>query len=196
MQPPGKTILTIGFLFSFLYAPPAQSEKQMVRTLRVGDVVSNVFIRDVHNRVTRIPQLGKRVLTVWYNDVDVASNNEHLAKALKEAGLPSRKFLGVGIANLKDAPWIPNLVLRAMIRNRIERIQRHDPRIKNPPIFTDPNYSLKHAWRLGPTDNSSFVIVVDRSRTVRYIKKGTLNRKETSHVVALARELVHKGDSH
>lgn len=135
----------------------------------VGQKLSNVQIRDANNQPSYIPDLGKKVLAIFYSDPDVADMNDPFADKLKAANLDKATYRGVGIANLKDT-WLPDEVIRAMVRKKIEKY--------NATILTDPDRLLATAWGLGDCNGTSVVLILDKAGTLRYLKKGAMTAAE------------------
>ncbi len=158
-----------------------------------GKSVSNVQIRDLENNPVPLPELGKKIIAIWYTDPDAARQNEKLAKRLKEAKIPWQVFYGYGVANLKDAPLYPDFVVRLALRQQADEILSHDTRVKKAPLFSDPNHILKNAWDLKDTDDNSVVMLIDTSKQIRYIKYGKLNDEEIQKFMRILNGLIRKG---
>lgn len=150
--------------------------------LAPGDLVKNVSIRDANDKPATIPFFGQRVITIFYTDADVSDQNDPFADYLKAADLPEDKHKGIGIANLKDAPWKPNSLIRAIIRSKIEKYDAT--------ILTDPDLTLAKSWNLGNCDELSVVIVIDKAGKVQYVKKGALSKAEMEKVLTLIKGLI------
>ena len=63
----------------------------------VAQELSNVQIRDAQNRPAWIPDFGKKLMTVFYNDADEADMNDPLADAIKAKNFAESKCKGIGI---------------------------------------------------------------------------------------------------
>jgi predicted transcriptional regulator len=150
--------------------------------LSVGSKVSNVEIRDANNAPARIPNLGHKVLAIFYTDPDVSDQNDPFADLLKATNLPEERYQGMGIANMAEAPLKPNSIIRAIIRKKIAKY--------NSTILTDPDRILATAWGLGSGNDLSIVIIVDRQGTVRYIKRGAMSESERQAGLALIQQLI------
>lgn len=148
----------------------------------VGSKVSNVDIRDASNNPARIPNLGTKVLAIFYTDPDVSDQNDPFADLLKANDLPDDKYQGLGIANMAEAPLKPDSLIRAIIRKKIAKY--------NSTILTDPDRILSKAWSLGECNDKSVVIILDKSGTVRYVKYGAMSESERTAGLALVQQLI------
>ncbi len=147
----------------------------------VGQVLANVTIRDANNEPATIPNLGKKVLTIFYTDPDVSDLNDPFADALNAAKLPDETYQGIGVANLKDT-WLPGSVIRAVVRKKIEKYKSV--------ILTDPEHLLPTAWGLGDCNEQSVVLVIDKAAKLRYLKRGAMTADEISTNLALVKQLL------
>lgn len=159
-------------------------------SVSIGDTVPYVTVRDLENQSVYLPELGRRVIAVWYTDPDAVRENQDLALALKKANIPSNRFLGIGVANLKDAPLLPDFLIRILMRRQAHEIQSHDRRVKHIPLYSDPDQKIKQAWNLAETDDRSIVILLDKNRKVRYINYNKLSEAEIDRFVNLVRILI------
>ncbi len=151
--------------------------------LSIGETVANVTVRDASDRPTEIPNLGKKNVLIFYVDPDVPDQNDPFSEELKRHKFPVTKFFGMGIVNLKDAPLLPNSIVRAMVRREM---RNND----NAVILTDPDRTLQREWGLGDCNNKSVIILIDQARRVRYFKKGALTASEIDSVIATIAGLV------
>jgi len=151
--------------------------------LSPGDTVHPAEIRDANNRPMMIPSLGEKPVLIFYPDPDVPNQNKDFADAMKKTNFPPERFAGMGIVNLKDAPFIPDSLIRFMIRREIKADKRAV-------IYTDPDRLLQKAWGLGDCNNKFVIILIDKNMKVLFIKKGDLTREEIDRVIGLIREMV------
>jgi predicted transcriptional regulator len=151
----------------------------------VGAAVSNVTVRDASDNPAQIPDLGVKVLTVFYNDADAADLSDPVSDALKAKKFPEAQYRGQGIANLKDSK-APNFIIRKAIKSKEQKY--------NTKILTDPNYSLKNAWGLANCNDASVCMVIGKDRKVKYInyfRKGSpANAAEIGKIVGLVESLI------
>lgn len=148
----------------------------------VGQKVSNVNIRDANDQPAQIPNLGRKVLAIFYTDPDVSDQNDPFADLLKATDLPDEHYQGIGIANLAEAPLKPNALIRAIIRKKIEKYQST--------ILTDPDRLLAQAWGLGDGNELSIVLIVGKDGTVHYLKRGAMTPAEQQAGLELIRRLI------
>jgi hypothetical protein len=130
-----------------------------------------------------IPSLGEKPVLIFYPDPDVPNQNKNFSEAMKKTNFPPARFAGMGIVNLKDAPFIPDSLIRFMIRREIEADKRAV-------IYTDPDRLLQKAWRLGDCNNKFVIILIDKNMKVLFIKKGEMTQEEIDRVIGLIREMV------
>lgn len=147
----------------------------------VGQVLANVEIRDANNAPASVPNLGKKVLTIFYTDPDVSDLNDPFADALNAAKLPTETFQGIGVANLKDT-WLPSSLIRAIVRKKIEKYDSV--------ILTDPGHLLPTAWGLGDCNEQSVVLVIDKAAKLRYMKREAMTPAEIESGLALVKKLI------
>lgn len=140
----------------------------------VGQAVGNVSLFTSNNQPgAGIPDLGSKVLTVFYTDPDQRDLNEPLRDYLKAKNYPKDAYRGLGVANLKDT-WIPNAVLRTMIRQKERKF--------NAVVLTDPSHILRNAWGLGAVNDRDVVIVIGKDRKVLYVNNGPVRGDEMRKV--------------
>lgn len=151
--------------------------------LKPGDAVSNVKVRDGENEPASIPDLGRKVVTIFYTDPDVKDQNEPFRDALKAAALDKEQYRGLGVVNMKDT-WKPDFAIRKVIRDKIAKFKSV--------ILADPDYILKNAWRLGDCDEKDVVIVVGKDSKVKYFKAGKVAPSEHASIIALIQEEMKK----
>lgn len=152
-------------------------------SISTGTVLQNVKVRDSRNNPAWIPDFGKKTLIVLYNDVDVADQNDPFANAVKKAKISKDKMQAIGIANMKDAPWKPDSVIRYMARRKVRQYP-------GTVILTDPEYILRDAWGLGNCNQKSVAIIVGPDKKVHYHKKGKMNEGDTQKALEIIRKLV------
>ncbi len=129
----------------------------------VGSTVSNVQLRDSNNQPVWIPDIGSKVVTMFYNDSTAADFTDPIATALKNKNYPESKYRGQGVANMADSGGIPDFVIRGIVRRKESKFATK--------ILTDPNHLLRNAWSLGDCNDIGVVIVIGKDKVVRYFKK-------------------------
>ncbi len=132
------------------------------QTVKLGDKLKNVQIRDANDKPINLPGYGKHPLLIFYPDPDHSSCK--FTDYLEEHPIGGNKLMAYGIVNLKDAPLMPNSVIRAVIRSKIKKT--------GAAIYTDPNHLLRNAWNLGDCNNKFVFIIIDTDGTLLYLHKG------------------------
>lgn len=153
--------------------------------LSVNQSVTNLSIKDANNRPASIPDLGSKVLTIFYNDAEASDLSDPMADALKAKNYPESKTRGIGIANLKDSV-APNWLIRKIVRSKIEKY--------NSTILTDDNQTIAKAWGLGDCNNKSICIIIGKDSKVKYMKYmdkyHPATQTDVNYVVKLVGDLV------
>lgn len=148
----------------------------------VGKTYQNPTLRDGSDKPVTIPDFGQKVVLVMYTDPDVADQNDVFADAVKAANLSQRVYRSVGVANMEDAPFKPNGIIRSVVRGKIKKY--------GVTILTDPKKLLIGAWDLGDCNEKSVVLIFDQKGVLRYAKKGELSAEERTSTLALMKQLV------
>ncbi len=146
------------------------------KSLKVGDTVENLTIMDAHNKPIMIPDLGKKMVLIFYPDPDNPKGNKEFSDAMKKTDFPLKHFMCMGIVNLKDAPIYPDWLLRIVIRRELAT---HHKAV----IYTDPDRRLAKAWGMGDCNNRFVVILIDPNRRVLLYKKTRMTRQEIEWAV-------------
>ncbi len=154
-----KKLSALSILFSILFALMISST---VYGLGTGTAVNSIQIRDANNNPAYIPDIGKKVVTIFYADPDVSDVNDPLADALKAKKYDKALYRGMGIANLDDTVK-PNFIIRMVIRSKIKKY--------NSTILTDVDKTVAKKWNLGSTNGLSIVIVIGKDKKVKFIEK-------------------------
>jgi predicted transcriptional regulator len=151
--------------------------------LNVGDTVSSVQIKDANNNPAWIPDIGKKVLSLFYTDPDVKDQNESFRELLKAQKLDETRYRGIGVANLKDT-WKPNFIIRKIIRGKMEKFKSL--------ILTDVDHTLKKKWNLGDTDEKDIVLIIGKDRKVHYFKPGPMSAADKQKALGIVKDLIKK----
>jgi predicted transcriptional regulator len=122
-----------------------------------------VTLTDVKNASVSIPDLGSKVLLLFYLDPDVQDISDPLAESINAKQYPANKFVAIGIANCKDT-WIPDALILSIARDKQERFPKSL-------ILIDKNYTLHTSWSLDTSNNGVIVLIVGIDMKVKYIKK-------------------------
>ena len=129
-----------------------------------------VTIRDASNEPIELPYLGEKVLMIFYVDPDHANQNKEFRENLEKNQIDSENIYGFGVVNLKDAPMLPNAIVRAMVRKNSNRT--------GAAIYTDPGYLLRDAWDLGDCNDKFVLMIVNKERELEFISKGEMNQQQ------------------
>ena len=121
-----------------------------------GKTVPHVKIRDLQNQPIDLPYLGKAPLLLFYVDPDHAGGGD--------------KIQAYGIVNLKDAPLLPNGVVRSMMRSKQKKT--------GAAMYTDVDCSLRDAWGMGDVNNLFVIIFVNKDRKVEFFRYGDFTEKD------------------
>lgn len=151
----------------------------------VGSKVSNVQLRDSKDNPSWIPHLGKKVVTIFYTDPDEADQNDPASNYLKAKDYSKDNYAGIGIVNMKDAPWKPNTIIRAMVRKK-------EGQFPGAIFLTDPDHLLKNAWGLGNCDDKAAVLIIGKDKKVYYFKKGAVPSSEFAQMDKIINDLMKK----
>ncbi len=173
----GKRILIINFLFIL-------AGQRALYSLSTGDIVVNVKIRDTRDNPAYLPDFGKKVLIIFYNDADVADQNDHTARALQRSRFPRKYYRPLGIGNLKDAPWKPDTIIRLIARRKERKYQTT--------ILTDTSYILRNAWGLGDCNNKSVCIIISDTGKILYLYHGKMPDREVERVLEIVKKEVKR----
>jgi predicted transcriptional regulator len=150
----------------------------------VGEVPPNVELRDGSDKPAKIPDLGVKVLALFYNDADEADMNDPLADALKARKFDEGKYRGVGVANLADSK-APNFLIRKIVRGKIEKYKST--------ILTDPDRLLAKAWKLGDCNNTSVFLLLSKDGKVVHVQRGPIRGDDIARIVELVASLIAAG---
>ena len=150
--------------------------------LKVGYRVKSIQVRDARNNPATIPDLGRKILTLFYTDPDVQEQNEPFRDALKAAKLDRTFYRGLGVVNMKDT-WKPNFAIRSVVRKKIAKFKST--------ILTDVDHTLRDKWGLGDVNDKDVVIVIGADSKVKYLKTdGAMSAAEIRQGLALVKQLI------
>jgi predicted transcriptional regulator len=149
--------------------------------INVGDTVSSVQVRDANNNPASIPDIGNKVISLFYTDPDVKDQNEKFREDLKARKFDQAKYRGMGVANLKDT-WKPNFIIRKIIRGKMEKFKSL--------ILTDTDHTLKNKWNLGDCNEKDVVLIIGKDKKVKYFKAGPMSEAERKRGVQIVADLL------
>lgn len=154
---------------------------RLAMAAEVGETLKDVELRDANDAPSRIPDFGKKIIAIFYNDADEADMNDPLADAIKAKDFPKDKYRGIGIADLADSK-APNFIIRKIIRGKIEKYKST--------ILTDPDRLLPAAWGLGDCNNTSTFILIGKDKKVKHIQAGPIRGAEINAIVEMIAGLI------
>ena len=133
-------------------------------------LVPHVKIRDLQNQPIDLPYLGKAPLLLFYVDPDHAGQNSDFIAYLEEHQIGGDKIQAYGIVNLKDAPLLPNGVVRSMMRSKQKKT--------GAAMYTDVDCSLRDACLLYTSPLLRQLLGRDRRRTDRAVGEGGVSGRD------------------
>lgn len=114
--------------------------------------------------------MGKAPLLLFYVDPDHAGPEQRFIANLEEHQIGGDKIQAYGIVNLKDAPLLPNGVVRSMMRSKQKKT--------GAAMYTDVDCSLRDAWGMGDVNNLFVIIFVNKDRKVEFFRYGDFTEKD------------------
>ena len=163
-----KIVLIISLFISGLWA------------VSIGEIPKSVTINGDHGGLLlggswKSVTLKEKVHVVFYVDPDEKDTNEAFADALKAEAFDRSKFASVAIINLA-ATWKPNIIIEAILKSKQKKFP-YTIYVK------DKTKVLVKEWNL--QDDSSDILVFDKSGKVLYSKAGKLEKAEIEKVISL-----------
>ncbi|MCC8019692.1 MAG: YtfJ family protein [Rikenellaceae bacterium] len=137
---------------------------------QIGNLATDVTIRDGNDQPVQIPYLGQKNLLIFYIDPDHGYQNREFSDYLEDNPIVGDNIYSCGIINLKDAPLISNGIVRSQIRKKARKTGQD--------IYTDPDHTVRDAWGLGDVNNLFTIIIVNSDREIVWIKKGRLSEAD------------------
>ena len=135
-----------------------------------GTKVKSVVIRDTQNNPLPLPGFGQTNLLLFYVDPDHYKQNEAFVDYLTKHPVDGPSLRGYGITNLKDAPLLPNSILRAVMRSK--------QKSTGADIYTDPDHSLRDGWNLGDCNNKFIIMMVSREGVIDFFRYGEFTEQD------------------
>ncbi len=156
-------------LLSLLAATGMAQEAKTPKEVE-GTKVKSVIIHDTQNNPLPLPEFGKKNLLIFYVDPDHYKQNEAFVDYLTKNPVESPTLRGYGVTNLKDAPMLPNSVLRAVMRSK--------QKSTGAAIYTDPDHSLRDGWRLGDCNNKFIIMLVSKEGVIDFFRYGEFTEQD------------------
>ncbi|MFI3269368.1 MAG: hypothetical protein SNG14_01735 [Rikenellaceae bacterium] len=133
--------------------------------------VENVVVKNLEGNAAKIPHWGEKNLMIFYIDPDRAGQNQEFTYELERSKrAEGENLVGMGIMNLKDAPFIPNGLARRMALKRTEK--------NGATVLSDEGNILSNEWKLGNCNNMFVVLMINRAGEIVFIKKGELSETD------------------
>ncbi|NME68516.1 YtfJ family protein [Flammeovirga aprica] len=173
-----KKILQLSISFVLIAFTTISVQAQEKSTLKRGDKIEKVDIRDLNNNDAVTPGIGEKVTLIFYPDPDKPSQNEYFIEEVKKWKFPEDEYLAYGIVNLADSPY-PNGIIRFMTRQVRKRSKQEADAL----ILTDPKRFIQDAWNTGDCNNTFPILLVDADGTVLFWKAGELTKEEVDFVI-------------
>lgn len=172
-----KNIIQLTISFAFLLFSTITVQAQDT-SLKRGDKIEKVNIRDLNNDDAVTPGIGEKVTLIFYPDPDKPSQNEYFIEEVKKWVFPDDEYMAYGIVNLADSPY-PNSIIRFMTRQVRKRSKQEADAL----ILTDPKRFIQDAWNTGDCNNTFPILLVDDDGTVLFWKAGELTKDEVNFVI-------------
>ena len=165
----------------YLFIPQAFAE------LNIGEVPKTVTLADkLGGRLDGSPwsstELTGKVSVIFYVDPDEKDLNNAASEALKAEGFSLEKYQSYGIINMA-ATWLPNFA----ISSSLEKKQKAYP---STIYVRDYKKALVDQW--GIADDTSDVLVFDKTGKLVFKKDGLLSEQEVKTLVETVRSNLDK----
>lgn len=144
--------------------------------------VENVTILNLDGKETQIPHWGEKNLLIFYVDPDRAGQNQSFTDELESnKRTEGKNIFGMGVMNLKDAPFIPNKLARSMAEKRTAKNKAL--------VLADEDRTLSTAWELGDCNNKFITLLLNRKGEIIYVKKGELTEEDKKEFYSVVESL-------
>lgn len=173
-----KKFLELTITFALIVFTSVSIQAQETNTLKRGDKINKVDIRDLNNEAAITPGIGEKVTLIFYPDPDKPSQNDYFIEEVKKWQFPEDEYMAYGIVNLADSPY-PNGIIRFMTRQVRKRSKQEADAL----ILTDPKRLIQEAWNTGDCNNTFPILLVDAEGTVLFWKAGELTKDEVNFVI-------------
>lgn len=170
-------------MISMIFTQEASAGKKSKKEksgIALGDKVEAVDIRDSSNDPVPLPSIGEKLVLLFYIDPDKPKYNREFYDRLTEEDFPTEIFHCYGIVNLKDAPLLPNGIVRFMIRREEEAYKD-----KGAKVYTDPSHILKKAWNLTDLNNKAAVILINDNKEVVFYQTDEMTPENSEDLIKL-----------
>ncbi len=157
-------IITVSLL-SMFYTTTLMAQTAAIRT------VENVTVKNLQGKPAQIPYWGEKNLMLFYIDPDRAGQNQDFTDELERLKrAKGDNLVGMGIINLKDAPFIPNALARRIAHKRTEK--------NKAVVLSDDDRILAEAWGLGDCNNLFVSIFINRAGEILFVRSGEFSEQD------------------
>ena len=133
--------------------------------------VDNLQLTDLKNKAAMLPHWGEMNLLIFYADPDHPTQCSDFCQDMEDnRRAVGDNIYGFGIVNLKDAPLLPNAIVRKLAYNRTKK--------NKATILADPDRTVSTQWGLGECNNKFTLILVSKEGELIYYHKGEFSKEE------------------
>lgn len=133
--------------------------------------IENLNLTDLLNEPAQLPHFGEKNLLIFYADPDHPSQCSDFCKDMEDNHRAAGdNIYGVGIVNLKDAPLLPNAIVRKIAYNRTKK--------NGATILADPDRIVSREWGLGECNNRFTMILISKEGELVYFHKGEFSPED------------------
>ena len=156
---------------------------QTAQAIEIGEIPPKVELKEkLGGRLDGKPwsseELQGKVQVLFYVDPDEKDTNNPASEALDKEKFPPDKFQSWAIINLA-ATWMPNI----LISSALEEKQKRYPKA----IYVrDYKKVLVQSWKIA--DDSSNILVFDKTGKLIFRKDGQLNAEEIQKLIKTIRD--------
>lgn len=133
--------------------------------------VENLNLTDLKNQPAQIPHWGEYNLLIFYADPDHPTQCSDFCQDMEDNHRAAGdNIYGLGIVNLKDAPLLPNAIVRKIAYNRTKK--------NKAVILADPDRTVSTEWGLGECNNKFTLILISKEGELIYYHKGEFSEED------------------
>lgn len=133
--------------------------------------IENLNLTDLKNIPTQLPHFGEMNLLIFYADPDHPNQCADFCQDMEDNHRAAGdNIYGLGIVNLKDAPLLPNAIVRKIAYNRTKK--------NGATILADPDRIVSTEWGLGDCNNRFTMILISKEGELIYYHKGEFSKED------------------
>lgn len=133
--------------------------------------VNNPQLTDLKKNPVNIPHWGEMNLLIFYADPDHPTQCADFCQDMEDNHRAAGdNIYGLGIVNLKDAPLLPNAIVRKIAYNRTKK--------NKAVILADDNRIVPTEWGLGDCNNKFTLILISKEGELIYFHKGEFTEED------------------